>query len=276
MDIGPYTDTFLSTPLNELSATLLGEVVDLTKSMLTTMRIWSARGEKTKMLVYEGGPGTASHRPSAGDEVRKNSMTLASLSLDSMADLLAHGAGEYNVSGYQSNAAWQVTTGASSRFRLPIWYAVKMFNTSCGDRAQVETGTAMEVPTLTAIGHDKDGERIAGDVVPAISVRTYLKNGRKSFLLINRNPLVEYPVTVQTQDTGVSYRVTKLAASRADRGTLEGPGLLPVNSSERDLTKIFEAVQPRTEDVKSTQAGVSLTLPPASVLTVQAADGLED
>ncbi len=270
MDMAPYTDTFLPVPLNELSATVLGEEIGFTKTMLATVNIWTARGEKTRMLNYEGGPGTASHNPSAADEVRKNSITLASLSLDSMADLLANGADEYAVFGYQNNLAWQVTTGSSSRFRLPIWYAVSMFNSAAGDHAQIDIKTPAGAPSLKPIVDDGAGKRSDGDLVPAISARGYVKGGRLSVLLINRNPLVAYPVSLRAMDSDVPYRVTTLTASRGDRGTLEGPGLLPTDPSERDLSKIFETVQPRAESVKSADGGVRLTLPPASIVTVEA------
>jgi hypothetical protein len=269
MDIAPYIDVFGSTPLNEMSATVLGQVIGYTKNMLDTMRIWSSRGEKTRMLVYEGGPGAAGPRPSAGDEVRKNSMTLASLSIDSMADLFAYGAESYNVSNYQFNAAWQVTTGSSSRFRLPIWYGISMFNSACADRALVETKVPTGVPSLKTISQDGEGKRIEGKAVPAISVRSYFKSGRKSFLVINRNPLVEYPLILKTMDTDVSYLVTTLAAAKAEKGTPEGLGLLPTNMAERDLSKIVETVQPAVLEVKSADGGVRIVLRPASVVTIQ-------
>jgi hypothetical protein len=271
MDAAPYMDSFttFSTPLNELHATVLDEDLGHTKTLLGTMKIWASRGEKTQMLVYEGGPGSLSHFPTVADEVRKNSMTLATLSIDSIADLFANGIGEYNLFIYQNSFGWQVTTGSSSRFRLPIWYASRMFNSACADRAQVETKAPATVPMLKVIAHDKDGKRLDGDLVPAISVRTYLKKDRKSFLVINRNPQVEYSVSLQTQDNDVTYRVTTLAATSADRGTLEGPGLVPIDPSERDLSKIFEAVQAVDENVKSVQGNVKVTLPPASMMTVR-------
>ena len=267
MDIAPYVDTFTSVPLNELAATVLGEDIDFTKVMLTTMRIWSSRGEKTKMLIYEGGPGTLNHSPAAGDEVRKNSMTLTSLSIDSIADLFAHGADEYNLYVYQNNAAWQVTTGASSRFRLPIWYAARMFNSACGGKTQVGLDVPKEMPTLQTLLPDGSKLTNRGEVA-ALSVRVYIKEGKKSFLAINRSPNVHYPVLLQTVDAGVTYRVTTLAASRGDRGTLEGLGLL-AGASERDLNRIVEAVQPSSKDVNSADGGVRINLPPAAVMTIE-------
>lgn len=274
MDAAPYIDNFVSTPLNELSATSLGHAFGHAQSMPGTMKMWAARGENTKMLVYEGGPNAAGHRPSAADEIRKNSMILASLTLDSIAELFAKGVGEYNVFTYQGISAWQVITGTSSRFRLPIWYAISMFNTAAGDRAEVETIVPAGAPTINMIGYE-EGKRTDWDAQPAIIVRSYLKNDRKSFLLINRNPLVEYPIMLKTGDADVSYRVTTLAGSRPEKGTLEGPGLLPGDPAERILSKVFEAVQPRTQDVKSAQTGVNVALPPASIVTVQPTAGLE-
>jgi len=269
MDIAPYVDTFGSTPLNELSATVLWEVTGFAKTMQDTMKIWSSRGEKTRMLIYEGGPGPEGYKPAAGSEVRKNSMTLVSLGVDSIADLFAHGAEEYHMGGYQANVAWQVITGSTSRFRLPIWYGISMFNAACADRALVETKIPAGTPSLKGISQDGAGKRGDGEAVPAISVRSYLTSGRKSFLVINRNPLVEYPVILRTMDNGVSYRVTTLAASRAEKGTLEGLGLLPTDMAERDLSKIVEAVQPAVMEVKSTDGGVRIILPPASIVTIQ-------
>src|SRR5260370_24579125 len=131
-----------------MSAIVLGEITGFAKTMQTTMKIWSSRGEKTRMLIYEGGPGTTDHKPAAGDEVRKNSMTLASLSIDSIADLFAHGAEEYLVFQYQANAAWQTIPGSTSRFRLPIWYGISMFNAACADGALVETKIPAAAPSL--------------------------------------------------------------------------------------------------------------------------------
>jgi len=270
MDMAPYTDQFIATPLTELSATVLGEEISYAKTMLTTVKIWESRREKTKMLIYEGGPGTGTANPSASEEVRKNSITSASLSLDSMADLFANGAGEYVMFGYQNNAAWQVTTGSTSRFRLPIWYAASMFNSVAGGAAQIELKGPADAPTIQAIVDDGAGKRTEGDRVPAISARAYQKGGRLSFLLINRNPGVEYPVTVRTGDSGTSYQVTTLAASSGDRGTPVGLGLVPAAPGERDVTKINEAVRPAVATVKSSGGGVTVTLPPASVVTLQA------
>ncbi len=269
MDMAPYTGSFVATPLNELSATVLGDALGYTKTMLTTVKIWTSRGEKTAMLIYEGGPGTGTFNPSASDEVRKNSMTLASLSLDSMADLFANGAGEYAVFGYQNNAAWQVTTGSSSRFRLPIWYAISMFNTAAGDRAQIELRSPTGAPTIQAIVDDGAGNRTDGGSVPAISARSYLKSGRLSFLLINRNPDVEYPVIIRTTEATGSYRRTTLAASSAERGMLVGLGLLAAEPGQRDVTRIFEAVQPIVARVKSSDGGLPVTVPPASIVTLE-------
>src|SRR5258708_4939222 len=208
--------------------------------MLTTMGIWSSGGEKTKMLIYEGGPGTVNYSPAAGDEVRKNSMTLASLCLDSIADLFAHGADEYNLSVYQGEAAWQVTTGASSRFRLPIGYAASMFNNACGGKTQVAVDVPKGVPTLQRLVPDGSKLTPRGEVT-AISVRAYIQEGKKSFLAINRSPNVHYPVMLQTMDAGVTYRVTTLAASRGDRGTLPVQALLASRASPPHLNQTVQA-----------------------------------
>lgn len=269
MDMAPYVDLFPSTPLNELIATVLGQITGFAHLLQNTVKIWSSRGEKTRMLIYEGGPNPSSHLPTAGEEARKNSMTLASLTIDSIADLFAHGAEEYHVFRYQSNAAWQVITGSTSRFRLPIWYGISMFNAACGDGALVETKIPAGTPSLKPIFQEGDGKRKEGEPMPAISVRSYVKTGRKSFLVINRNPLVEYPVVLRTMDRDTSYRVTTLAASRAEKGTFEGLGYLK-DESQRDVGKIVEAVQPVVADVKSADGGVRVKLPPASIVTVQA------
>src|SRR5260370_28505163 len=235
--------------------------------MLNPMGIGASGGEKTKMLIDEGGRATVNSAPAAGDEVRKNSMTLASLCLDSIAGLVAHGADEYNLSVYQGEAAWQVTTGASSRFRLPIWDAASMFNNVCGGKTQVAVDVPKGVPTLQRLVPDGSKLTPRGEVT-AISVRAYIQEGKKSFLAINRSPNVHYPVMLQTMDAGVTYRVTTLAASRGDRGTLEGLGLLASGASDRDLNRIVEAVQPTSKDVNSANGGVRINLPPAAVMTI--------
>src|SRR5260370_10677229 len=140
--------------------------------MLNPMGIGASGGEKTKMLIDEGGRATVNSAPAAGDEVRKNSMTLASLCLDSIADLFAHGADEYNLSVYQGEAAWQVTTGASSRFRLPICYAASMFNNACGGKTQVAVDVPNGVPTLQRLVPDGSKLTPRGEVT-AISVRLH-------------------------------------------------------------------------------------------------------
>src|SRR5262249_17086949 len=196
-------------------------------------------------------------------------MTLASLSLDSIADLLANGADAYMFFAYQSNAAWQAITGSTSRFHLPIWYAISMFNSACADKSLVQTKFPEAVPTLTTVARDKDGNRIDGEAVPAISVRSDLGKGQASFLRINGSALVSYPVVLKMADNAVSYRVVTLATDGAERGTLEGPGLVPTESSPRDLSKIFEVAQPTVRELKSADGDIRITLPPASVVTVE-------
>src|SRR5258708_22721833 len=125
-------------------------------------------------------------------------MTVGSLGSDSIGDLFAHGAEEYLVFQYQANAAWQTITGSTSRFRLPIWYGISMFNAACADGALVETKIPAAAPSLRTISPDGDRKKGEGETVPAVSVRTYVPRGRKSFLVINRNPLVEYPAILRT------------------------------------------------------------------------------
>jgi hypothetical protein len=151
-----------------------------------------------------------------------------------------------------------------------------MFNSAAGDHAQIELKTPAGAPSLNAIVDDGTGKRSDGGPVSAVSARGYLRGGRLSFVLINRNPLVTYPIAVRTMDADVPYRVATLASSRGDRGTLEGPGLLPEDPSERDLSKIFEAVQFGAQSVKSSDGGVRLTLPPASIVTIEAILGGEN
>ena len=144
-----------------------------------------------------------------------------------------------------------------------------MFNSAAGDHAQIELRSPTGAPTIQAVVDDGAGKRTDGGSVPAITARSYLKSGRLSFLLINRNPDVEYPVIVRTTEATASYRRTTLAASSAERGMLVGLGLLPAEPGQRDVTRIFEAVQPIVARVKSSEGTVPVTLPPASIVTLE-------
>ena len=269
MDEAPYLDTYLNRPLNELPAKILDEVQVYESATTHTMGIWSGRGETTKMLVYEGGPGTSSYKPPAGDEVRKNSMISAAEFVDEVSMLFSHGVGEYNTFTYQNAAAWQDVSGATSRFHLPASYVIRMFNECCGERDEVDVTQNAGAPRIAALGF-KDGKPTADMPVSTVLSRAYVgSDGKQAFLLVNRNPLASYTVQLETGDDGVGYRVTTLAATRADRGTLEGPGLsTDGDNSKRDLSKVYEAVAPVTTNVASKGHVVTVTLPAMGVVTV--------
>jgi hypothetical protein len=272
MGVAAYLESHLGLPLSELSSALLREKSKLRHDAAKTVKIWRSRGEGTKMVVYEGGPGTTSHRPPAADEVRKNSMIAAATYLDNAAELFEQGVVEYNFFTYQNNAAWQATTGSSSRFHLPVWYATAMFNRCCADGVQVET-KGVKVPILISNSNPGLEKGMRPEEMPAVSVRTYVRAALRSFLLLNRNPGVTYPVSLKTGDDGVSYHVTELAAGAPERGTLEGLGLLEREPPLRNLEQIKEVVYPQSVEVRSKDGSLFVDLKPASIVTVQPVAG---
>jgi hypothetical protein len=269
MDEAPYLDTYLNRPITELSAKILDEVKQYEDATTHTQAIWAGRGETTKMLVYEGGPGTSSFKPPAGDEVRKNSMMSAAEFADEVSMLFSHGVGEYNTFTYENAAAWQDVSGASSRFHLPSSYVIRMFNECCGGRDEIAVSEGADAPKISALGN-KDGSVVADAPVDAVLARAYVGgDGKQAFLLVNRNPIAGYAVQIATGDDGVAYRVTTLAATRADRGTLEGPGLsTDGDNSKRNLDQIYEAVAPKTTTVNSRAKTLTIALPAMGVVTV--------
>ncbi len=268
MDVAPYITPSSSVPWSAVGPQMLAYGAYIHDRTERTLAIWQTRNHTTKMAVYEGGPGAPVYNAPRGLQARKDSMLVAATYIDSVAELFSMGIVAYNTFNYQANSNWLQTTGASSRFHFGGAYTMQVFNRVAAGGSQIGASLPANAPTMAPVAFDsKTGTYTESPAVPALRARAYVKNGDVAYFLVNRNPNVTLTARVPTIE-GADYAVSTVAASRSDRGTLTGPGLIPASNREKKLALVEEAIRPTEQTDKGTKDGIVVSIPPMGVVGI--------